>query len=184
MCYFEIRNLSAMENDSASQAVTPQTQGEFTPPAPTFVPGRRVNRWIASLVDSFLLGLAATPLIILSEIATGGKISFDSASLDDLQKNVWVNIAVLLLVGWYKIWLLFKNEATPGKNWRKLKVLRNKDLRRITFLNAAAREISQVMYAVPILGALLYFISVILVLFTKKRRALHDFVGGTIVIQQ
>lgn len=173
-----------MENGSTSQTVTPQTQGEFVSPVPVFVPGRRINRWIASLVDGFLLGLAAMPLIFLSEIATGNKISFDSALLDDLQKNVWVNIAILLLVGWYRIWLLFKNEATPGKNWRKLKVLRNKDLKRITFLNVVAREISQVMYGIPILGGLLYFISVILVLFTKKRRALHDFIGGTIVVQQ
>lgn len=173
-----------MENSSISQTVTPQAQGEFVSPVPAFVPGRRIDRWIASLVDGFLLGLAATPLVFLSEIAIGNKISFDSTSLDELQKNVWVNIAILLLVVWYRIWLLFKNEATPGKSWRKLKVLRNKDLKRITFQNAAAREISQVMYGIPILGALLYFISVVLVLFTKKRRALHDFIGGTIIVQQ
>lgn len=167
--------------DPTGNIVNPQIVPQ---PAPLLIPGGRLNRWVASILDSFFLGLAEIPLVIVSEIIIQGKVSFDEPSLIALTKNPWVIILALLITGLYKIGFLVKNEATPGKNWRKLKVVQNRDGKRIDLFHASVREISQIIYNIPLLGTLLYLISVILVLFSKSRRALHDLIAGTIVVVQ
>lgn len=172
---------ASLVNNPASPDVLP---GSFPVSTSSFVTGGRLNRWVASILDSFFLGLIGLPIILVSEFLILGKISFDDSSTNVLSKNPWVLAASLLTVALYRIGLLYKNEATPGKAWRKLKIVQNREFKRINLLNAAAREISQIMYLIPLLGMLLYLVSVILVLFSKNRRALHDLIGGTIVIKQ
>ena len=126
--------------------------------------------------------VAILPLIFISQLISLGKISLENTDIEAVSGNPLVIILVLLITGLYKIGYLVKDEATPGKKWRKIKVVQ-RDGKRIDLLHSSIREISQIIYLIPLLGSLLYLISVILVLFSKSRKAIHDYVGGTIVIK-
>ena len=75
----------------------------------TLTPGGRLNRWIASILDNFVLGLAILPLIIISQIVIQGKISFEEDVIDQILEVPVVVILGLLIVGLYKIGFLVKN---------------------------------------------------------------------------
>lgn len=66
-------------------------------------------------------------------------------------------------------------QATPGKKWAKIKVVNNKG-QRISIFQAVIRNISK------ILSLLLLFGGFIAILFNNKRKALHDYIGGTLVL--
>jgi uncharacterized RDD family membrane protein YckC len=154
-----------------------------TQPTPVLIPGSRINRWIAVILDNFFLGLVMLLLILISQIVSWGKISLDDSSIDKLMENPFVVVIVILIWGLYKIGLLVKNEATPGKIWRKLKIVQNKDGKRINLIRSIVRETCQVVYFIPLLGTLIYLGSVLMVLFSRNRRSIHDFIAGTIVVQ-
>ena len=111
-----------------------------------------------------------------------GQISIEETAIEEILNNPILNMLSLLIFIYYKVFLLYKNEATPGKNWSKLKVVQYSG-ERITGVKAAIREIFQILYFIPLIGWLFYLISVVLVLFTKERRSLHDRVSGTWVVQ-
>lgn len=148
------------------------------------IPGKRLNRWIAIILDSFFLGLIELPFLFVSELIILGTFSFDDKAVEKTLSNPIVLTFVLLLLGLYNIGFLYYKGATPGKNWRKIKVVQSNSGNKITLFQTIAREVSKMVYYIPVLGTLLYLISAGLVLFSKRRRALHDFISGTIVINQ
>ena len=66
-------------------------------------------------------------------------------------------------------------QGTPGKKWTKIKVSNN-EAERVTLLQAIIRNFCK------ILSLLLFFSGFILIFFNSKRKALHDYIGGTLVL--
>lgn len=66
-------------------------------------------------------------------------------------------------------------QATPGKKWAKIKVT-NTEFHHVTFHQAVIRNFCK------ILSLILFFSGFIAILFNSKRRALHDYMGGTLVL--
>lgn len=66
-------------------------------------------------------------------------------------------------------------QATVGKGLLGMKVI-NRDGERLSILNAAGRNIAR------ILSGLIFAIGYLMVLFTKKRQALHDILAKTYVV--
>jgi uncharacterized RDD family membrane protein YckC len=69
---------------SLPETANPNTMVSQTP---ALIPGGRWNRLIASLLDSFFLGLATLPLFLVSGIIIQGKISLDEFSINELEKK-------------------------------------------------------------------------------------------------
>ncbi|MEO9485691.1 MAG: RDD family protein [Ekhidna sp.] len=66
-------------------------------------------------------------------------------------------------------------QGTPGKKWTKIKVT-NSEEDRITLIQAIVRNVTKVF------SLLLLFGGFVAILFNSKRRALHDYIGGTLVL--
>ena len=66
-------------------------------------------------------------------------------------------------------------QATPGKKWTKIKVTNDKELH-VSVSQTVIRNTSK------ILSLLLLFGGFITILFNAKRKALHDYIGGTLVL--
>lgn len=160
-----------------------QVQTAVVPQATSLVPGGRWNRFVAGVIDNFLLGLAETPVLIIAELLYLHRLSLDTVSMTKSLEQPIALIMGLAIWAAYKIGLLYQNEATPGKIWRKLKVVRSNDYQRIGLKNAIVRELTTLIYNIPLLGSLLYLISALMFLFSKSRRVIHDYTGGTIVVK-
>ncbi len=65
--------------------------------------------------------------------------------------------------------------ATPGKKWVKIRVASN-DEKPLSFIQAVIRNFSK------IISLLLLFGGFIAIIFTPKKKALHDYIGGTLVL--
>ncbi|WP_462252528.1 RDD family protein [Ekhidna sp.] len=65
--------------------------------------------------------------------------------------------------------------ATPGKRWVKIKVVSN-SRKELNFIQAVVRNISKILSLILLFGG---FIAII---FTEKKKALHDYIGGTLVL--
>lgn len=68
-----------------------------------------------------------------------------------------------------------KWHATPGKKWAKIKV-QNSSLKKLRVDQVVLRNISK------IISLVLFFGGFIMIIFDAKKRGLHDFIGGTIVL--
>ena len=66
-------------------------------------------------------------------------------------------------------------QATPGKKWVKIKVT-NDAAQHITSIQAILRNLTK------FLSLLLFFGGFIVIIFSPKRKALHDYIGGTLVL--
>jgi uncharacterized RDD family membrane protein YckC len=68
-----------------------------------------------------------------------------------------------------------KWHATPGKKWAKIKIY-NTDGNSVRIHQTFIRNISKIF------SLLLFFGGFIMIVFDSKKRGLHDFIGGTIVL--
>ncbi|MEP0985371.1 RDD family protein [Ekhidna sp.] len=66
-------------------------------------------------------------------------------------------------------------QATPGKRWAKVKVTSNTG-NNVNVVQSAIRNVCKV------LSLVLLFSGFIAILFNDKRKALHDYIGGTLVL--
>lgn len=66
-------------------------------------------------------------------------------------------------------------QATPGKKWAKVKVTNN-EAGQVSILQAVIRNFCKIF------SLLLVFSGFIAILFNSKRKALHDYIGGTLVL--
>jgi len=130
-------------------------------------------RLAAALVDALVLGLVAAAIALVIGIAgqpLGVRLDRDS---------VWLNLAGLGLS-----WLYFATLesgprcATYGKRAFRLQVLGADDLGRIGFLRASARWVGRLV------STLVLLIGYLMQPFTPRKRALHDYIAGTVVIVQ
>ena len=125
---------------------------------------QRAGAYIIDLVIVNILTFVIVLLLVV--LGASGLLN------DDGSANV-----VGLIIGWLYFALLQSSsrQATFGKQLLGLKVV---DLHydRISFARATGRFFSK------ILSILILFIGFIMVLFTKKRQALHDMIAGTYVL--
>jgi uncharacterized RDD family membrane protein YckC len=91
---------------------------------------------------------------------------------------VWPNLLGLAL-SWLYFALLESGPrcATYGKRALHLQVLAAGDLTRIGFLRASARWVARLLSTILLLGYLMQP-------FTPRKRALHDYIAGTVVVVQ
>lgn len=66
-------------------------------------------------------------------------------------------------------------KATPGKKWTKLQIVQA-DQKSPSWSSIILRNVSK------LLSVLLLFGGIIMIQFNHKKRALHDYVGGTLVL--
>ena len=132
-------------------------------------------RFAASLLDTVVILLIAVVLGVMLEFAAAA-MGFRVGSLRD---DAWVN-----LLGLGLSWVYFASLesgprcATIGKRAFNLHVLGAGDLTRIGFLRASARWLGR------LLSTLLLMIGYLMQPFTPRKRALHDFIAGTVVVVQ
>ena len=126
---------------------------------------RYVDRIKAFITDMFMI--YAPILYIITYAFMGGKDDFQDSQFAPL---VGVTIYALIYAT-----LLAKMGQTPGKKAYTMKVVDCKSHKNIGFLRAMLRFISFLFSATILLGLLVP-------LYRKDNRALHDLIAGTIVI--
>ncbi|MDQ5951000.1 MAG: hypothetical protein QG639_277 [Patescibacteria group bacterium] len=164
----------------------PPMSAETAPaaPAPTMlVPAKRWDRWVAALIDDFLIGLILIPIFFLFMLLLNGGFSFTEEVVDQVTSNPYFLIIGTIIYFAYKIGYLIRDQATPGKKWRKMKVIRFSDGAALSPTQATIRELSTIMYNIPVIGTLVYILSASRVMFTPLRRAYHDSIANSFVVQ-
>ena len=132
-------------------------------------------RFAAAMLDTLVLILFAVAFGVLLTLVWM-LLGFGLASLPDA---AWTNLLGLLL-SWLYFALLESGPrcATYGKRALHLQVLAAADLTRIGFLRASARWIAR------FLSTFLLALGYLMQPFTPRKRALHDYIAGTVVIVQ
>lgn len=124
-----------------------------------------MSRLLAILIDSFLL---------LAPISLFLSLFFGFNELKDNQ-NYEMGIAQIVIYGIVTILFWHKNGQTPGKRAIGAKVVDNNTLNNLSYLQGIIRFISYFFSLVTIIG-------ILLPLFRKDKKALHDFTSCSTVI--
>lgn len=132
-------------------------------------------RFLAYLIDSFLLSLVFFPLgigLVFGAVYAGVDPNSPEITVGNLLLNV-----VSIFAGWLYFSLTESSswQATIGKKLLKLKVT---DMygQRLTFGRASGR------YFGKIISSLICSIGFIMAAFTEKKQALHDMMANTLVV--
>jgi uncharacterized RDD family membrane protein YckC len=149
-------------------------------------------RFVAYLVDRFILGIVTSALFVPVFFVMGGVALVGSLSHTGEQENIPPGlIAALVMLGLALAvvalvtgWLYFaylesgENQATWGKQILGLYVT---DLagNRISFARATGRSFAKI-----ITGSLLLGIGYIMAGFTERRQALHDMIASCLVLRR
>ena len=144
-------------------------------------------RFVAYLIDSFVLGTLSTLLIlpffgviVLSAFGLDQGIEQDMGTIlgvTGIITSVLVIIIVKLVAGWlyFAIMQSSKTQATLGKMAIGA-IVTDLEGNRITFGRATARYFSKMI------SDMTAYIGYILAGLTEKKQALHDMIAGTLVI--
>ena len=124
-----------------------------------------VNRIKAFITDMFMI--YAPILYIITYVFMGGK--------DDFQASQYAPLIGVTIYGLIYSILLAKMGQTPGKRAYTMKVVDVKTKKNISFFRAMLRFVAFLFSATILLGLLLP-------LYRKDKRALHDLIASTIVI--
>ena len=130
-------------------------------------------RFAASLLDAVVILVFAVLIGLVVGVLSG------IAGIPVKRGSVWPNF-----IGFVISWLYYatlessERSATFGKRAFHLQVLRDEDLDRIGFLRASARWIGR------LISTLVFSIGYLMQPFTPRKRALHDFIAGTVVVVQ
>jgi uncharacterized RDD family membrane protein YckC len=128
-------------------------------------------RMVAGLLDSIIL---AVPIALVfgwgSTPGTGGfTLTVDYTMADAVETLVaWLYFACLQSGSW---------QGTIGMHVMGLRVVRDDDHQPISFGRATGRNFA------AYLSAFILLIGYFMILFTKKRQALHDIISGTVVVK-
>jgi uncharacterized RDD family membrane protein YckC len=124
-------------------------------------------RYVAAVLDNLVLALAIVIAALLAVLAWG----------EDVLDAWWLNGLTVVAT-----WLYFAVlESGPrcagyGKRAFNLQVLTAGDLTRIGFLRATGRWLGRT------LSGLVFLLGYLIQPFTPRKRALHDFLSGTVVV--
>lgn len=95
---------------------------------------------------------------------------------DDFLSSQMAPFVAVALYGFIYATLLWKFGQTPGKKAYTMKVVDFKTQKNISFLRALLRFIAFLFSATTLLGLLVP-------LYTKDKRSLHDFLASTVVVR-
>ncbi len=133
---------------------------------PTVLYASYVARIKAFITDMFMI--YAPILYLIAYGVMNGK--------DDFQSSQMAPLVAVILYGFIYAILLWKFAQTPGKKAYALKVVDFKTHKKLSFLRAFFRFVAFLFAASTLLGLLIP-------LYRKDKRALHDFLSGTIVVE-
>ena len=125
---------------------------------------------IGLLIDGRLQLLLWIDIVVCS---IGGAILILAMGGDET--SVWLSL--VFIHGYFIICEAFCNGATLGKKGMRLKVV-NSSYEKITLWQAIVRTVSKY------LSAAIFYIGFIMVLFSNKKRSLHDVLANTYVIKE
>lgn len=137
------------------------------------------KRLLAFIIDNTILSaiyLALAIVILFSSVSHIKSISIEalaSASID-----IIMIFPLFLIANWLYFAILESSstQATVGKMLLKLRLV-NESGMRITFLQASIRHFSK------LISQALLCIGYLMIIFTKEKRALHDFLANCQVIK-
>jgi len=150
-----------------------QSQG-IMPPQPEVTALERLEpagfwlRFAAYVVDSVMLYIAG---LVLGFVLT---LLFFPESLPIVLATL---LSLALGLSYYALFESSEWQATPGKKALNLKVV---DLngRRISVGRGYGRAIAKILSGIPTL-----FIGMLMIVWTQRKQALHDFISGTLVVK-
>lgn len=140
------------------------------------------RRFLASLIDGIVISLIYTPIeMVFGTIYYGSFQAYWIFSQDNQfpynPYTTWTNLITLVISAIYYIVMTSSNlQATIGKKILKMKVV-NDQGERISKGKALVRFIGYFISALPL------FLGYIIAAFTRKKRALHDFIAKTYVVK-
>ena len=137
------------------------------------------RRWSAFVIDSILLTLVSyfIILILIFAVVIGAAADFSEDTLTMTFIGLWIPLWIVLYGGYYAGMESSKHQATLGKLALSIKVTSG-DGGRIGFGHAVAR------WFLAALSYLTLYIGFMMAGFTEKKRALHDFIADTLVVDK
>jgi uncharacterized RDD family membrane protein YckC len=170
------------------QAPVPQQYGAppYPSAAPAWQPGGFWIRFVAALIDSFILSVPM--IVIISVFGAGIAAGIGKVESEDEQAAA----AVAGLVAFLVIWPMFiivswlyealmtssERGATVGKRAVGLRIV-NADGTRMSFGRATGRHFAKALIT-PLIP---FAIGYIMAGFTDRKRALHDMIADTVVVK-
>ncbi|MDR1123582.1 MAG: RDD family protein [Elusimicrobiota bacterium] len=124
------------------------------------------KRFIALIIDAVIISFCSVPFVFIFRPSRTPEGGFGLAF------NIFVFFANLM---YYALLESSPWQATIGKKIIGIKVV-DLEYKRIDFFTAAIREFSK------ILSGFILCLGYIMAAFTSQKRALHDFIGGTLVV--
>lgn len=158
---------------AALQTIPGLTAASAFPPPPVVATVTYAGFWkrfVASLIDSILLGMVGGFIGIFVGLAYGLTVGTDAGV-------EWVGNFISVVLGWLYFCLMESSakQASLGKMALSIKVT---DLQgqRLTFARATGRHFGKIVSAITL------FIGYIMAGFTAKKQALHDMMAGCLVV--
>ena len=145
------------------------------------------SRFWAFVIDGIVFGPFALFVILLLAAISGSPFSFKGNVLGNIESHPISSTTGLLLLPLYLsyfVYLTYKKGATIGKSVYGLRVVRYKTNENISLGQTIIREIFKVLYLIPLLGGLLYFIVGIIIIFSKEKRSIPDILAKTQVLKE
>jgi uncharacterized RDD family membrane protein YckC len=146
------------------------------------------NRFIAALVDSFIIFSALTLLNLIVFVGLGVLGSMDSAPMVEDTLTDWIEglllaiyalINFLIFWGYYVLFEYLWNGQTPGKRLVHIRVVRM-DGNPAGFVEVMVRNLVRIVDFLPS-G---YGLGLLVMFFNRQARRLGDFAAGTLVIKE
>jgi uncharacterized RDD family membrane protein YckC len=164
----------------------PPPAGAYVPPPPVYplgpAPGIRYSgraaRFIAYILDGFVIGiLAGIPYGIGFTLAFAGGSSEDgTGGVMAIIGMVLIVVAILIGVA-YRPWMWSRGGQTVGYKVMRLRVVRAHDGGPLSGSQAIGRFLGYIV------SAFVFYLGFIWILFDEKRQGWHDKLAGTVVIE-
>jgi len=132
---------------------------------PKYVHAKYTSRIKAFIIDMFMI--YAPILYVTAYVIMDGKDNFQASQLAPLLSTALYGIIYALF--------LSKFGQTPGKKAYEMKVVDSRNAKHIGFFRAVIRFVAFLFTAATLLGLLLP-------LYRKDKKALHDILVGTLVV--
>lgn len=144
------------------------------------------RRFVAYVIDRFILGIPSAALILMFVVPSIVSLAAGCCSPSNLPFTVmsfiagWIWLAVVIVAGHLLYFAWFessKYQATPGKMLLGI-VVTDLESRRITFLRSLGRNAGKVI------SHLAFNIGFIMAGVTQKKQALHDMLADCLVVMK
>ena len=140
------------------------------------VPAGFVRRWAALFLDGFILAIPVGILAVIAAVPMG-LFSSHSETAGAMVQGVYYLLHFIIAPLYYAGLESSTHQATLGKRALGIKVTDN-DGRRLSFGHALGR------WFAASLSYLTFYVGFLMAAFTERKRALHDIVAGTLVVDQ